>query len=192
MNLSFKLILTLFLFILFGCFKDESKDQCKDSKTIVRTHDFNSDYYPHVMIYKDLENIRFLKNGVDTILFYGDRIRVIDEIVSAQKGCGRESFKAVMQSFKNLTGDSIVLFYSVMLNYSLSIDQFTVSFKDTLFNQFSEYIVKCDSTVTVLGKSYCVRKMLADNGHGLPYIYYAKDYGLIKVYLKNDVYERIP
>ncbi len=188
MNLSFKLILTLFPIFLCGCFKDK----CKDSNIIVRTHNFNSNYYPHVMIYKDLENIRFLKNSVDTILFFGDKIKVIDAIIPAQNGCGKESFKAVMQSFKNLSGDSLVLYYSVMLNYSLSTDHFTVSFKDTLFNQFAEYIVKCDSTVTVLGKSYCVRRMVADNGHGLPYIYYAKDDGLIKVSLNNDVYERIP
>ena len=174
-NTNFKLVLTLFSLILCGCLKDE----CKDSSTIVKTHEFNAAYFPHIMIYEDFDTIGLLKNGVDTILFFGDKIRSLDEMVPAKNGCGKESFKAVKQLFKSLNGDSIVLYYSVMLNYSARMDLFEIIFRDTLFSQFPEYIVNCDSTsstITVLGKSYCVRKMGMD-GPGLPFIYYSKDFG---------------
>ena len=47
------------------------------------------------------------------------------------------------------------------------------------------------ATITILGKSYCVRKMGMD-GPGLPFIYYSKDFGIIQMSLNKNVYERIP
>lgn len=192
MNLYIKLIFAFIILTQNGC--KTSQDECSNPNAITRIHDFNLEYYPHIMVYKEYDTIRLLKNSIDTVLFIGDKIRQLEDIIPAKSGCGKESFKIAIQNFKSLTGDSIVLYYSMMLNYSLDIDQFTVEYNETNFNQFPEYIVNCDpstSTITVLGKSYCALK-IPSNGGGLPYIYYSKDYGLIQLAINQDIYERIP
>lgn len=194
MNLTYKLTLAILPLLFLSCKRDSDPGGCKNSNAIVRVHDFNPAYYSRIMIYKDADSVRFLKNGNDTVVFYAGPIRNIDEIIPAQSGCGKENFKAVMQILNSPTEDTLLLFYSMMLNYNFDYDQFAISFSETDFSQFPQYIVNCDtgtSSITVLGKSYCVGKMGVDQP-GYPIILYAKDIGIIKISVNNNVYELIP
>ncbi len=191
---ALSLFLFSFLIIIHSCKRDDNTGGCKNPSAIVRIHDFNPAYYSHIMVYKHADSVRFLKNGLDTVVFVAGPIQNLDEIIPAQNGCGKESFKAVKQILISPSDDSIELIYSMMLNYNFDYDQFSIRFDNEDLSQFPQYIVNCDpgsSSITVLGKTYCVGKLGIDQT-GKTIIYYAKDYGIVKVSKDNYMLELIP
>src|SRR5688572_1050924 len=140
-----------FLSIFSGCVKDD----CDENK-IVATHDLDANTYGQIMVYKDFDTVRFLKNGADTVEFFAGKVDKKYYIEPADGGyeCGKEKYQIATQKFKNNSNDSFEIQFSKFWFGKRRADKLEVLFKRIYFIVVFEDIISCKSTFNVLGKSY--------------------------------------
>lgn len=73
-------LLLFFLSIILGC-KRNCKENTQSAYTISKTN-LNA-----ILPYKGDEKINFLKNGIDTVSFYGQGIKTVYQFTSTQEDC---------------------------------------------------------------------------------------------------------
>lgn len=184
LQIKISVITITFLIIFSGCVKDNCPD---------KIHDL--DFYNQIMVYEDFATIKFLRNSKDTVTFSAGKADKNYEVVPAD--CGNEKYQQVIQKFKYNTTDSFDIQYSKMLMSEPNWENFSIIFNKIYFQGQPKDIVNCTENIDILGKSYCVEKCkpVADFSgpiKGNEFIYYSKDFGIVKAFVNGNTYERLP
>ncbi|MGZ5283299.1 MAG: hypothetical protein ACXWEY_13565 [Bacteroidia bacterium] len=188
-------ITIIFLSIFSSCVKDDC-----DQNKIVATNDLEDSTYTHIMVYKDFDTVRFLKNGTDTVLFHAGKVNKKYQIELADGGyaCGKEQYQIATQKFSNNLNDSFEIQFSKFWFAKKTADKLEVIFNNIYFAVHFEAIISCTNNTSVLEKSYCYEEMFPARDSrgkapsGSEYIYYSKDFGIVKAFVNGNTYERLP
>ncbi|RZK06782.1 MAG: hypothetical protein EOO46_15035 [Flavobacterium sp.] len=197
MRIHIKILVITIAF--FSSFSSCVKDDCDENK-IVSTHDLDANTYSQIMVYKDLDTVRFLKNGTDTVEFFAGKVnkKYQVDLADGGYGCGKEQYQIATQKFKNNANDSFEIQFSKFGFAKKTADKLDVIFNDIYFQVHFESIINCGNHTPVLGKSYCYEEMFpardsrGKEPRGSEYIYYSKDFGIVKAFVNSNTYERLP
>ena len=189
-HVSYLIILLASTFSLCGCFKEKCP-----STPEMKVYYVDMFYYSGLLLYKDFDTIKFLKNGTDTVLFWGDKVELsLDESSGHQPCPVKELLQNVHQTFTDTAKNKITLSYYVLPSYEGNGNDFEITFNNELFGpNYAGRISDCSQyseNITVLGKSYCANKMYPFGS--ADYLYFSDLFGIAKISINKTVYEKIP
>ena len=175
----------LFLFFLsffFGC-KRECKENTQSAYTISKTN------LDAIIPYKGDEKLNFLKNGLDTVSFYGQGIKTLYQYTSTQDDCPTKiplenKYLIFMDS---VNGDNFLL--QLYIN-SVFYTNFLIKINNSIVSSGADIIDAPRDSVNIIGVQYKNIVYLENTNYFFYYQFAQK--GMIKFKSGNDIFELIP
>lgn len=190
------IIATLFILLFFAACKLPSPGGCPNPPETI-TIDIDQAYARHVMVYKDYDTIKFLKDNKDTAIFIGGKLQTGYVHGATTDDC--PSLKLCQQMIQTFYDTVFKNNFTIKLYIpnipGITHADFEIIYNNGLFGNTDASEFSCDTThnhtsqsITVLGKTYCVTAWSITNVT----IYYADRAGIVKILWLNSIYEKIP
>ncbi len=175
-------LLLFFLSIIIGCKKD-CKENTQSAYTISSTN-LNA-----ILPYKGDEKINFLKNGVDTVSFYGQGKITIYQFTSTQEDCPTKIplENKYLIFIDSVNGDSFLL--QLYIN-SVFNTNFLIKINNSIVGYGTEILDAPRDSVNINGVQY-KNIVFVENVNKFFYYQFAQK-GMIKFKSNDDIFELIP
>lgn len=158
-------------------------------------------FKPYIMPYKNFDTIRCLRNGIDTVLFFGGKYQYGYNNSYTQEDCPQLVKGQWMgQMFSNQSTDSFYLYYYVSSFAEGSSPLFNILFNRETFGYYNAFdmcfLGDHPDSMYVLNKLYLSPVKMIQNPNGYPptvtndTIYYRN--GIVRIKYMNTIYEKIP
>ena len=192
-------IYSIILFALtFSCIQfNACKPNCDSSNPPKgQTRNLGPSDKPVLFTYKDLDTIKFIKNNIDTILFFGDQIvRGYNQALDGDLSCAHADQLQYMQlTFTNKTYGQISLYENTLSQANDYGTQFSITFFNSTYGPADAdhvFLFKDTTNILVNGKNYKdVYKF--NNSSTTDNLFFVHNIGIIKILYKGDTYEKLP
>jgi len=169
------------------------KPDCKEGG-IDPVEDLPEDFKGYLFPYGEIQNLKFLKNGKDTIVFYNQGYKSGYNYTFTQEDCTRKvplEFKSLM-FHDSLEGHNILLYYFLNQNF---YEQYTITIDERIMfdGHPVEIVHKTPPYISIdINNIHYDTLAYKTNEYG-DYLYYKTiQYGLLKFKINNNIFELIP
>ncbi len=171
-------------FIIVAC-KRDCTQTTKEPETI------DKNVIAHILVYKGNEKLRFLKNGIDTVFFYGQGTRTEFQYTSAQEETCPDKIpleNKYLVFLDSINRDNFLIQLNLNSEFS-NCCLFKINDK-ILYNGDFSIITKPYQSIDVLGTKYDSISYKEKQNN---YLYYkTNSVGMLKFKTENDIFELIP
>lgn len=168
------------------------KPDCKEGGT-APANDLPKDDIGYLFPYGENQNLKFLKNEKDTIVFYNLGYKSGYNYTFTQEDCTRKvplEFKSLM-FYDSLEGNNFLLYHFINENFA---DRFTIAInKNTIYDgSVISFLILTPPYLSLkIGNN--IYDTLIYKTNDSDYLYYKNSqYGLIKFKTNNNIFELIP